>query len=393
MVKVGSDGNSGNLVWHQKPENGKNIYNRSFAPLVIRNKSGKVIFKNMKPNSKRLCCYLERSWQKETHETIVKSVDKFEEEVANLKRHVVNINGTDVNVCFEVENTMNDGKTLNALAYKHHKEKGFLHKAQKELSTQSCHLCLGTSKDFKKYHDKKDETVKVDKRKKPLENVDYIELLKYGNAGLHEGLRTREALCNAAFKKRAIEKGISEKEAKEEVLEELDEAIHVKLFRPEPEKKGNSNRGEPLKRVTAQAEVTAPILGCSVQLIKSFHELLSYIESTKLQNITEVGTLAKNCHDLYMTEFGVHEKITIAPTMHRVLHHTEEYMVHFQAKGFSLGELSEQALEATNKDSKRDIVFHGYQGSYEINNLNCFQKSWWVSDYRVVQYCYRNFPK
>lgn len=89
------------------------------------------------------------------------------------------------------------------------------------------------------------------------------------------------------------------------------------------------------------AEVTAPILGCSVQLLEYFHTLLAKIESTHMQNIQEVETLTTLCHDMLMTEFGVHENISITPTMHRVLHHTIEYMKYFQTKGYSLGQLSE----------------------------------------------------
>ena len=96
------------------------------------------------------------------------------------------------------------------------------------------------------------------------------------------------------------------------------------------------------------------------------------IESTKQQDITKIESLALKCHNLYMDEYGCYDNISISPTMHRVLHHTVEYMQHFQAKGLTLGDISEQAIEATNKDSKHDILKHGYHGSYEQNNLNCF---------------------
>ena len=51
--------------------------------------------------------------------------------------------------------------------------------------------------------------------------------------------------------------------------------------------------------------------------------------------------------------------------MHRVIHHTVEYMKCFQAKGLTLDDISEQDIEATNKDSKHDILKHGFHGSYE----------------------------
>ena len=81
---------------------------------------------------------------------------------------------------------------------------------------------------------------------------------------------------------------------------------------------------------------------------------------------------------LYMKEFGDH--YAISPSFHRVLYHFIEFLDFFQSQGISIGELSEQAIEASNYDSKQNVLKHSYRGSYVQQNLDCFRKSWWVSD-------------
>ena len=79
-----------------------------------------------------------------------------------------------------------------------------------------------------------------------------------------------------------------------------------------------------------------------------------------------------------MKEFGEH--YSISPSFHKVLYHFTEFIEFFQSQGVTIGELSEQAVEATNYDSKINVQQHSYRGSYEQQNLDCFRKSWWVSD-------------
>ena len=62
------------------------------------------------------------------------------------------------------------------------------------------------------------------------------------------------------------------------------------------------------------------------------------------------------------------------------LYHFTEFLAFFQSQGISIVELSEQAIEASNYDSKQNVLQHSYMGSYAQQNLDCFRKSWWVSD-------------
>lgn len=61
---------------------------------------------------------------------------------------------------------------------------------------------------------------------------------------------------------------------------------------------GNTNAGEPLGKVTKYSNLTAPILGCSKELVDILHELCSKFESTNMQDLTSIELLCKKGYDL-----------------------------------------------------------------------------------------------
>jgi hypothetical protein len=381
QFKVGGDAQSGHSKGHKKTDIGKSTYVQSLIGMKLLSPTGGILWKVPRTNSKRYSSFKMRVWEKETSKTIVKNVDQLRQQIDNLKRHIVNIDGVDIGVVYTVFNCMNDGKTLNAMAVRVHKSSGRIPQHQKELSTQSCHLCLGTNATFKAGFEVKQENI---------ENI----LLDDGAAVLHECMRSREHIINAASRKRAIKKILPNepemakndaiKEARAEICRELQPAVGARLFQPEPEKGGNSNKGEPLRRLTDQSRKTAPILDCSVELLDTMHELFCRIESTEFQVLEYMDILCRKAYTLYMTEYGPYH--TISPSLHRTLQHSILYMQHFQTIGMALGETSEQGLEASNYDSKQDRINHSFRGSHSQSNIDVFHKSWWSADYSVLYY-------
>ena len=114
------------------------------------------------------------------------------------------------------------------------------------------------------------------------------------------------------------------------------------------------------------------------------HKLIFYVlcqcvfESLEMQQPQFIEFLCEKTYFLFMKEFGEH--YSISPSLHRVLYHFTEFIDFFQSEGVTIGELSEQAVEATNYDSKQNVLRHLYRGSYRQQNLDCFRKSWWASD-------------
>ena len=141
---------------------------------------------------------------------------------------------------------------------------------------------------------------------------------------------------------------------------------------------GNSNTGVNMKIVLDESSVTHEILDCSEEFLVTLKQLVNRVESLEMQQPQFIEFLCEKTYFLFMKEFGDH--YSISPSFHRVLYHFTEFLDFFQSQGITIGYLSEQAIEATNFDSKQNVLRHSYRGSYEQQNLDCFRKSWWVSD-------------
>ena len=194
-------------------------------------------------------------------------------------------------------------------------------------------------------------------------------------------MRGRENLVRAGWKKRAKMLGISEQDAKKIICNEIQESIGSRLYEPEAEKQGNSNTGENLKKVTEESSKTAKILNCSKELVENLHEVFARIESVKFQDIEKMKFVCQKTYTLFKREFPLSN---MCPSLHRALQHSPEYMEYFQKRGYSLGEMSEQGLEATNFDSKESRRRHSRRGTHKDSNVDCFHRSWWSSDLLVL---------
>ena len=132
---------------------------------------------------------------------------------------------------------------------------------------------------------------------------------------------------------------------------------------------GNSNTGVNMKIVLDE------ILDCTEEFLVTLKQLLDRVESLEMQQPQFIEFLCEKTYFLFMKEFGDHKS-----KFHMIIYHFIEFLDFFQSQGITIGELSEQAVEATNYDSKQNVLRHSYRGSYRQQNLDCFRKSWWASD-------------
>ena len=383
IFKVGGDAQTGFNIGHRKTSRGNSIYCQSIVPLKLYNDTN-IYWKIKQSNSKIYSCFKKRIWEKETNEEIVKQYSELEDEISNLKPFILNMCGKNVKVNLVCHNSMNDGKTLNAISLKVHKSKGRVPNTALAISTQACHLCLQTSKDnIKKFE--------VDDNK--IEQT----LINKGACPLHTVMRVREHLINTCVRKKCSQSESNSQlvsdikkhrkslfqQIRKQICVELHNVCGANLFMPTPSG-GNTNAGEPLRRVTKHSDKSAPILGCSKDLIDILHIICSKFESTKFQNLSEIEHICRQAYHMWKREFGVYA--TISPSLHRLLQHSVLYMNYFQKIGFSVGEMSEQVQEASNFDSARDNREHSYRGDNKISNLNVFQRSWARSDFHIIYY-------
>ena len=102
------------------------------------------------------------------------------------------------------------------------------------------------------------------------------------------------------------------------------------------------------------------------------------------QDLKETEILCRSTYILWKQELS--QFSSMSPSLHRALQHTMDYMKYFNSLGITLGESSEQGIEASNYDSKHDRESHSYRGTHRRNNIDCFHRSWWTSDPQVISF-------
>ena len=299
----------------------------------------------MKPNSNRQTKILRSEWVAETSDFILTSHKSIETEIENLHPMELIVDNVRIMVNYVVQNCMNDGKVVHAVATEYYKQKKLIPETAKSISFQTCHLCGRTAKEFQTHFHSAKPTIEA--------------LRPLGFAPLHCAKNSRECLLKSAFRKHAVKSTgqkdtASVKSSQDVICERLRLETGARLFEPEPEKKGNSNTGANLKLITELPERVADILDCSEELLFLTHELLGMIESVKEQDPKVMEILSKRIFELFQEDFGQYSQLS--PSFHRALVHSSEFAQYYQAQGFTIGELSETAQEAINAPTKKDVA-------------------------------------
>ena len=347
-----------------------------FVPLQVRASDKRtLLWKNEKPNSNRHTKIIRSKWCSETAAFILESHESLEAEIQNLQPMKMVVNNVTITVNYSVQNCMNDGKVIHAVATQFYKTNKLISETSKSLSFQTCHLCGRNMKEFQTHFH--------------IQKATFAGLRPLGFAPLHCAKNSRECLLKAAFRKHS-EKSTgnrdtaSVKASQDLICEKVRLETGARLFEPEPEKKGNSNTGANLKLITKFAHKTAPILDCSEELLFLVHELLGMIESLDRQDPEVMKNLPKRIFELYQEDFGAYSKLS--PSFHRALIHSAEFASYYQSQGFTIGEMSETAQEAINAPTKLDVAKYSFRGSHEKQNLGCFRRNWALNDPFTLEY-------
>lgn len=225
---------------------------------------------------------------------------------------------------------MVDGKICNALTH--------------TKSTQKCYICGATSKDFNSI----DNLLKRDIS---------VANLEFGLSILHAWIRFFECLLHIAYKI-PIKKW--QARGKEKELVAQNKSRIQKLFRermglivdkPKPGF-GNTNDGNTARRFFENFDISAEVTGVDIQLIKKFHNILIAISSGFDINIEKFRLYTLDTAHFFIYKYPW---FLMPPTVHKILIHGPEVI---SAALLPIGQLSEEAQEAKNKDFKR--YWEGY---------------------------------
>ena len=328
-AKWGFDGSSGHSAYKQaflNPEaSDASVFITSIVPLRLE--CGNIIvWQNPRPASTRFCRPLKISFVKETATISKQEKARVEEEIKHLTDSVISVGDNTIKVRHNLILSMIDGKVCNAIT--------------ETTSTQKCFLCGATSNDFNRIDDMIMKEVKT-------------ENLQFGLSVLHGWIRFFECLLHISYKlpiKKWQARTMREKQIVAETKERIQKAFMQKagliVDKPKPGF-GSTNDGNTARRFFQNAELSADITGIKKDLIKKMHTMLIAVScghDIDEEKFREFAHQTARCFVHYYPWYNM------TPTLHKFFIHGPEII---RNALLPIGQLTEEAQEARNKDFKR----------------------------------------
>lgn len=361
ICKWGCDGSSGFSEYKQQSESNtkfSTVLMASIVPLRMRlykeSSSSSSTFQdvwiNSTPGSKLLCRPIRFEYTKEDTETTNKLVGGINTEYENLSPISVVISGSVIKVSFQLNLTMIDGKVANAIT--------------DTKSNWQCNICGKKNSEFQETSDE------------PPNNEN---ALKYGISPLHARIRFMEYCLHLGYDNKyrsspgnmniAVKNNTDlhdmRKEEKTRIQNEfkkqgliIDKPLHGY---------GSSNDGNTARRFFEDPETTSEITGLDKNLIRRFKIILSVINCKKPINAEKFKSFTDETQTLIWT---LYPWKPITPTVHKVLSHGKDII---ENSILPLGELTEEAQEARNRDVKQYRLFKTRKCSKLAQNSDLMQ--------------------
>lgn len=335
ICKWGCDGSSGQSEYKQKfaDENSsdEHVFFTSLVPLQLlsvdcESNSKIVIWKNPRPSSPRFCRPIRLQFLHETVQSTVNEMHYIEEQIKSLVPFNTIVDGQEILITYDMIFTMIDGKVCNAIT--------------STKSTLRCYLCGVTSKDINNLD-------LVKKRKIDESN------LRFGLSTLHAWIRLFECLLHLSYKleikkwqaRSTDDKQITE-DRKRKIQKEFKQRLGLIIDRPKPGY-GSTNDGNTARRFFKETSVSALITGVEETLIKRFHVILQTISSGHDVNVEKFKQYALKTAELFVDTYPWYP---MPITVHKILIHGPQII---ESALLPIGQLSEDAQEARNKDIKK----------------------------------------
>lgn len=326
--KVGFDGSSGHSEYHQRFSNttdadDKFVFITCLVPLNLSSTLN-VFWKNPCPSSPRYCRPIKITFEKETDSLINRENESILLQLNELEPTKIIIENREYIVKHQLILSMVDGKLCNSLSG--------------VRSAQRCYLCQATSKDFNNI----EKIVSL-----PISH----QFLSFGISVLHAWIRMFECLLHVAYKLPVKEwrksKGTEDcvAENKSRIQEAFEKELGLKIDRPKPGY-GNTNTGNVARRFFKNYIKSSEITGIDVNLITKFHIILQCLSSGFNIDVPKFKMYCLETAKLFVLLYPWYYMST---SVHKILIHGHEIV---SQSVLPIGELSEEALEARNKDFK-----------------------------------------
>lgn len=328
ISKWGCDGSSGHSAYKQRFENSEDtdeyLFVYSFVPLRLIGEGNNIIWQNPRPSSTMFCRPIKFLFAKETTELTKIETNKVLEQINDLEATFCDLGGSEISVKHKLLLTMTDGKVCNALTDTH--------------SSQKCYICGATPKMMN------DEGRHFDSNQ---------DNFSFGLSTLHAWIRSFECFLHISYKldikkwqARSSEEKASVKQRSDEIKQRFKHEMGLIVDQPKPGF-GSTNDGNTARRFFGNPEMSAQITGLDVTIIKHFDVLLRTLSSGFEINLIE---FEKHCLETRRLYLSLYSWYYMPATVHKLLIHSTEVI---KMAIVPIGQLSEEAQEARNKDCRR----------------------------------------
>lgn len=330
VIKWGCDG-ADQKRYRQKFSNenfnDESLFSVSMVPIQIYSvKDKKIVWKNLAPSSTRYCRPIKFMFAKETTNLINTEIEQIKTQVTTLLPTKILFDDHEITVTPRMVLCMIDGKICNAVA--------------SCASTQTCYLCGAKPRDMNNINALSTKQV----------NQEYLSL---GLSPLHSWIRFFECILHISYRLeiktwqvRGAENKNKLAEKKKYIQDRFRKDLGILVDMPK-QQTGNTNDGNTARKFFRNPEKSSEITGVNLELIKRFHIILECLNSGYQININKFEEFAKDTRELYIKEYPWY---SMPVSVHKVLFHGKDIIA---SCILPIGQMSEEAQEARNKNSRK----------------------------------------
>lgn len=359
LGKWGFDGSSGHSEYKQAFQDPTmqdgSLFVTSYVPLrlVFEGSPEKVVWKNPRTSSTRYCRPVRFQFKKETKEVTLNEEKYFKEKIISLASTVVSSDDKNYSIKHNLQLTMVDGKICSSLT---------------ETSSARCYICGSTPKEMN------DIELCLQKQVRP-------ETFEFGLSPLHSYIRFFEYFIHLSYRltlKKWQARSKEEKqicsERKSQIQCEFRRKLGLIVDKPKCGGSGTSNDGNTARKFFKHLDESSEITGLNKSLLERCSVILRCISSGYKINIIKFKEFSLTTARLLVAEYPWYN---LPPSVHKVLIHGAEVI---ENAILPIGELSEEAAEAKNKEYKLFRLNHTRKMSRTKCNMDLLNRLLLSSD-------------
>jgi hypothetical protein len=175
------------------------------------------------------------------------------------------------------------------------------------------------------------------------------------------------------------------KQREENIKTKIRERYGVVIDEPKSGGAGTSTTGGVVRKLFKDPEGLAEILNLDKDFVNRLTNILRILNQ---KHPVKEHEFEKYCEETYKMYCDLYNWYFMPPTLHKILKHSSAVM---KTLPMTIGEMSEESAESTNRVLKHDKLHHARKISHKVNLLDVFNRRMARSDEVILQYSLENF--